>query len=97
MTRIDTIETLEALGMHPYEAERQTRGFVDNDKAQIRELAGLFNPDIPVHENAPYVERTREFIERAGEVMRGKGRAMQNRADRGWVPPTEKDVEAESS
>jgi CPA2 family monovalent cation:H+ antiporter-2 len=88
---------LEALGMHPYEAERQTRGFVDNDKAQIRELAGLFNPDIPVHENTPYVERTKEFIERAGEVMRGKGRAMQNRADRGWVPPTEKDVEAEAA
>jgi CPA2 family monovalent cation:H+ antiporter-2 len=88
---------LVALGMHPYEAERQTRGFVDNDKAQIRELAGLFNPDIPVHQNTPYVERTKDFIERAGEVMRGKGRAMNSRADRGWVPPTDKDVDAEAA
>ena len=87
---------LEALGMHPYEAEQQTRGFVDNDKAQIRELAGLFNPDIPVHENQPYIERTKHFIERTGDVMQGKGRAMNSRLDRGWVPPTLRDVEAEA-
>ncbi len=87
---------LEALGMHPYEAELQTRGFVDNDKAQLRELAGLFDPEIPAHENEPYVEKTKEFIARTGEVMSGKGRSMATRIDRGWVPPSLRDVEAES-
>ncbi|MEE4163880.1 MAG: cation:proton antiporter [Woeseiaceae bacterium] len=88
---------LEALGVHPYEAELKTRGFVDNDKAQIRELAGLYDPDIPVQENEAYVQKTREFIARAGEVMSGKGRGMSSRLDRGWVPPSLEDIEAESN
>jgi len=87
---------LEALGLHPYEAERQTRGFVDNDQAQMRELAALFDPDIPVHENAPYVARAKEYIARTGDAMRGKSSGFASRTDRGWVPPTLEDVEAET-
>ena len=87
---------LEALGLHPFEAERQTRGFVDNDQAQMRELAELFDPDIPVHENAPYVARAKEYIARTGDAMRGKSSGFANRIDRGWVPPTVQDVEAET-
>ena len=87
---------LEALGVHAYDAERQAQGFVANDKAQIRELADLFDPDIPVHENRPYVERTKEFIARTEDVMRGRSAAFSSRIERGWVPPTLEDVEAES-
>ena len=87
---------LEALGLHPYEAERQTRGFVDNDRAQMLELAELFDPDIPVHENAPYVERAKKYIARTGDAMRGKSAGFASRIDRGWVPPTLQDVEAET-
>ena len=87
---------LQALGLHPYEAERQTRGFVDNDQAQMRELAELFDPDIPAHENAPYVERAKEYIARTGDAMRGKSAGFASRIDRGWVPPSVEDVQAET-
>ncbi len=86
---------LEALGVHPYAAERKVRGFVENDRAQLRELADLFDPDIPIQENKPYVEKAREFIDRAEEVMTGRSKDFSSRADRGWVPPSLEDVDAE--
>ena len=88
---------LEALGVHPYDAERQVQGYVDNDKAQLREVAGLYDPNVPIHENQAYVERTKEFIARTEAMMRGRSEAFSSRADRGWVPPTLADVEAEEA
>jgi CPA2 family monovalent cation:H+ antiporter-2 len=85
---------LEALGVHPYDAEQQVRGFVDNDKAAIRELADLYDPDIPVHLNAAYVTRTREIMDQVENAMRAGSAIFGSRADRGWVPPTVRDVEA---
>jgi len=86
---------LEALGVHPYDAERQVRGFVLNDKQQMFELASVFDLDIPAHENAEYVERAKKFLERDEQAMRGNSAAFGSRLDRGWVPPTLEDLEAE--
>jgi CPA2 family monovalent cation:H+ antiporter-2 len=86
---------LEALGVHPYDAERQTRGFVINDREQIRELAGVFDPEVPLHQNTEYVERTKVYLDRYRDVMLGTSAAFGSRLDRGWVPPTLADVEAE--
>jgi CPA2 family monovalent cation:H+ antiporter-2 len=86
---------LEALGVHPYDAERQVRGFVLNDREQMYQLASVFNPDIPAHENAEYVEKTKKFLERYEQAMRGTSAAFGSRLDRGWVPPSLDDVEAE--
>jgi len=86
---------LEALGLHPYDAERQVRGFVLNDREQMRELAAVYDPSIPAHENTEYVERTKKFLERDAEVMRGNSAAFGSRLDRGWVPPSLEDVQAE--
>ncbi|MDJ0758986.1 MAG: cation:proton antiporter [Woeseiaceae bacterium] len=88
---------LEALGMHPYEAERQVRGFVTNDRDQMLALASSYNPDIPAHENEEYVRRTREFLDRYADVMKGNAAAFGTRLDRGWAPPTLDDVEAATS
>ena len=88
---------LEALGVHPYDAERQIRGFVINDRDQMYSLASSYAPDIPAHENEEYVRRTREFMGRYAEVMKGNSAAFGTRLDRGWVPPTLEDVEAEAS
>jgi len=85
---------LEALGMHPYDAELQTRAFVANDRWRIRELADLYDPDIPAHENEAYVARTRELLASTEAVMRGGSAAFGGRSDRGWVPPSPDDVEA---
>jgi CPA2 family monovalent cation:H+ antiporter-2 len=86
---------LEALGVHPYDAERQTRSFVASDKTAIRELAELYDPDIPVHENAPYVARMKEFMASLEDEMRGSSAVFSTRSDRGWMPPTLDDVRAE--
>ncbi len=87
---------LEALGMHSYEAERQTRGYVLNDKQQMRDLAEVFDPDVPAHENAAFVERTKVYIDRYRDAMHGSAAAFGSRLDRGWVPPTLEDVQAET-
>jgi CPA2 family monovalent cation:H+ antiporter-2 len=86
---------LEALGVHPYDAERQIRGYVLNDKQQMRDLAGLFDPDIPVQQNTAYIEQAKVYIDRYRDAMLGNSAAFGSRLDRGWVPPTVEDVEAE--
>ena len=83
--------------MHPYDAERQVRGFVINDGKQMIALASSYDPDIPAHENEEYVRRTREYLDRYADAMRGNSAAFATRLDRGWVPPTAADVEAEET
>ena len=86
---------LEALGVHPYDAERQVRGFVINDREHMLGAASAYDPDIPVHQNPEYVKKTKEFLERYEQVMRGNSAAFGSRLDRGWVPPSLDDVRAE--
>ena len=88
---------LEGLGVHPYDAERQVRGFVINDREQMLALASSYDPDVPAHENEEYVRRTREYIDRYAETMKGQSDAFGTRIDRGWVPPTLDDLEAEQA
>ena len=83
---------LEALGVHPYDAELQTRGYVESDRRRIRELAELYDPDVPVHENAPYVARTKEFLASLDDALRGSSAIFGNRSERGWLPPSKDDV-----
>ena len=84
---------LEALGCHPYDAELQTRGFVENDKRAIAELAALYDPSVPVHENRAYVERAKAIRQRESEAMLGNSSIFGARNDRGWVPPSATDIE----
>lgn len=86
---------LEALGIHPYDAERQVRGFMVNDRKHMYELAALFDPDVPSHENAEFVAETKKFLKRYEQAMQGNSAAFGSRLDRGWMPPTLDDVEAE--
>ncbi|MDH3587813.1 MAG: cation:proton antiporter [Gammaproteobacteria bacterium] len=86
---------LQALGVHPYDAERQVKGFVLNDREQMLELASVYDPDIPAHENVEYVEKTKKFLERYEQTMQGNSAAFGSRLDRGWVPPSLDDPETE--
>ncbi|MEL6167679.1 MAG: cation:proton antiporter [Pseudomonadota bacterium] len=88
---------LEALGVHPYEAERQVRAFEARDRHALVELAQLYDPDIPIQENAPYVARARELAAEAEAELRGDTRGFTTGADRGWSPPSVSDVEAEAA
>ncbi|MEM9173525.1 MAG: cation:proton antiporter, partial [Pseudomonadota bacterium] len=88
---------LEALGYHPYDAERLVKGFVANDREQMVEMATLYREDIPAHKNEAYVAGTKKYIERHREMMAGNASRFGARMDRGWVPPTPEDVEAEAA
>ena len=85
---------LEALGMHPFEAERRSKQFVEYDKRHIAMLADVYDPDVPIHENAAYVEKVRQITEETAAVLRGEDNAFGVRIDRGWSPPTVDDVDA---
>ncbi|MEO3415629.1 cation:proton antiporter [Roseovarius sp. CAU 1744] len=85
----------EALGMHPFEAERTARAFVAENQRTMRELADLYDPDIPVHENEGYLARARELMDEQSAQMRARGKgAFHERSERGWTPPSVKDQEA---
>ena len=85
---------LEALGTHPFEAERLVRRYVVRDRERIVALATLFDPDIPAHENEPYVAKARELLAESEAILTGKDRAFATENDRGWSPPTLADVDA---
>ncbi len=85
----------EAFGMHPFDAEMLARAFVDDDKSMLAEVAPLYNPDIPQHENEPYIQRVKELRAERDAQLTGRGRAFRDRQDRGWSPPTVRDLDAE--
>ena len=84
----------EALGLHPFEAEQYARGFVDQDRWAMVELANLYDADIPAIENAPYMERAREIIAKQEEDMKNGQYAFGSPIERGWTPPTAADEKA---
>ncbi len=85
----------EALGIHPFEAERLAQQFVKKDGRAIAALADVYDPDVPIHRNEAYVARAKEVRETLDAEMKGSGRAFSQRADRGWSPPSLEDVKAE--
>lgn len=85
----------EALGMHPFEAERLAQQFVRDDRRAIAELADVYDPDVPIHQNEAYVAKAREVRDALDEEMKGRRHAFGQRTDRGWSPPSLEDVKAE--
>ena len=59
----------------------------------MRELAELYDPDVPFYENEPYVERTKVFMANVEDAMRCSSAIFGTRKERGWVPPSQDDVE----
>ncbi|KRW96703.1 monovalent cation:proton antiporter-2 (CPA2) family protein [Paracoccus sp. MKU1] len=52
---------LEHLGLSPYEASELERIFYRMDRAHLRELAEVWKPGVPVHENAEYMTLSRDL------------------------------------
>ena len=78
---------LEALGEHPFEAEKIVDAFRREDRKTIRELAGLWDPDTPVWENEPYLAKGREMARELEEVMQGLREPLSAQTARSWMPP----------
>lgn len=52
---------LENMGLSEFEAAEMERFFYQKDREALRELAELWDPDVPVSKNAAYVARSREL------------------------------------
>jgi CPA2 family monovalent cation:H+ antiporter-2 len=52
---------LEDMGLSDYEAHELEIAFYRHDRQNLRELAELWKPGVPVSDNTPYVERSREL------------------------------------
>ncbi len=50
---------LAAMGWNSFDVDNAAEAFVKADSGAVRELAELWNPDIPLEENTAYVERAR--------------------------------------
>lgn len=50
---------LSAMGWNSFDVDNAAEAFVKADSGAVRELAELWNPDIPIQENTAYVERAR--------------------------------------
>ena len=79
---------LEELGVHPYAAERAMRGYVERDLMALRDLAELFDPNIPMHENAAFVERAKVLMAEQEAEMMGEREEHLTRSERGWKHPS---------
>ncbi|MCH2251075.1 MAG: cation:proton antiporter, partial [Cognatishimia sp.] len=84
----------EAMGMHPFDAEKAVQEFVNDDRHLLVEMAEVYDPAIPNHLNEPLVTKTKEIIEEMDAKIYGSGHAFNSRLDRGWMPPNLKDVKA---
>ena len=84
---------LEALGAHPFEAQKIIETFVSDDQRRLRDLATLYDPNIPVMENEPYIERARELNLEIEAAMLGLRGARHTLNERAWMPPGHYDDE----
>jgi len=84
----------EILGMHPFEAELLARKFTEDDRHILREMAEVYDPEIPVSENAAYIEKSKTLMEEREAKIFGKGRVFATEGEAGWVPPGKKDADA---
>ena len=78
---------LEALGLHPFEAEQRAQSFVAEDRKNLVAMASHYRSDIPVTENQPYLEKSKEMLAQQETALKGNKSSYTERADRGWHPP----------
>jgi CPA2 family monovalent cation:H+ antiporter-2 len=65
---------LEALGISRTEAERMLAAFEQMDRDIMIELADLYDINIPIVDNEPYLKKAREMREEWEQQLKGKMR-----------------------
>ena len=63
---------LEALGYSDDEVERVSTAFFQHDREMLAELAELWDPDLPLEMNKPYIEKARHQHEAIEKMLRGQ-------------------------
>ena len=60
---------LENIGLSEHEAHDAEKAFYKHDRHAMRQLAPLWDPDKPVHENEAYVARAKELEQELESTM----------------------------
>ncbi len=63
---------LHALGLTPEEAMKVSHTFETIDRQYMREMADLYKPDVPSHQNQAYVKKVLELNEEWGRQLQAK-------------------------
>ncbi|MEE9388780.1 MAG: cation:proton antiporter [Paracoccaceae bacterium] len=70
---------LESLGLSDYDAHMQERAYYDLDRKLLREMADVWDPDIPNHKNAPLVAKAKtlsdEFMLEMSTLLEERNKA----------------------
>ena len=85
--------TLEALGQHPFQAERNAKKFMEVDQDLMRTLAPLYMDDVALHDNPEFVKKAIEMRAEHEAQLKGVDPHYSSRSQLGWVPPTVEDAE----
>ncbi|MBX2880578.1 MAG: cation:proton antiporter [Granulosicoccus sp.] len=87
---------LEALDVHPYEAQRKIDEFVKFDKFALLHVAQAYDPDIPWHENSAYLEKVNEMLSLEDQMLQGNEGVFGESSRRGWQPPGSELIDSDS-
>lgn len=79
---------MEALGVHPYEAEKKIQDFIARDRSALVELAGVYKAGVRLHENPEYVEVAKRLLAEQEAEMRGERPDFHARLQTGWIDPS---------
>ncbi len=52
---------LEQMGMNAFEVEQAKEQFIEQDRSNLKDMAKLWDPDIPIMENKPFMKRAMEL------------------------------------
>ncbi|PRY94757.1 Kef-type potassium/proton antiporter (CPA2 family) [Hasllibacter halocynthiae] len=80
---------LEHLGLTDYEAARAEQAFYAQDRHNLRELADVWDPDVPLTENAAYMARAREGNRQMEAAIMASLQESRKKDAAGGTPPEE--------
>lgn len=78
---------LEAVGWHPFRAQKAAEAYVKFDRASLQMLAEVWEPGISIFRNAAYVRIATARNAEIERAMLGERNAQGEAADRAWSPP----------
>ena len=88
----------EALGYSREQADSMTAGFDEMDRRAMIEVAPLFDPDIPTHENEAYVKKVLEIRDAwESELAEKMGRKITTKSGSAPDPETTEDLGADEA
>lgn len=77
----------EALGIHPFQAERLAQRFKKSDRELLTATASVHKPGVPFPENPEFVALAKELNERMEAELQSAKSGFGVEGAEGWVPP----------